>query len=140
LYHRLSIVTSLCLAINLNLAAKAANEPHDLDQFLYKEHDSTAHDSAEKKSSFLDSLRSFNDWPREKKVIALNLTAVGAMAAMGAVSWDYCSSSFHFHNEGWFNPDTPFGGADKLGHAFSAYAMADIYHSIYRSWGYWVGY
>jgi Predicted periplasmic lipoprotein (DUF2279) len=107
-----------------------------LDHFLYKEHDSTSHDSVEKKGSFLDSLRSFNDWPREKKVIALNLTAVGAMAAMGTVSWDYCSSSFHFQDEGWFNPDTPFGGADKLGHAFSAYALADIYHSIYRSWGY----
>jgi hypothetical protein len=31
------------------------------------------------------------------------------------------SSQFNFRNEGWFGADTPNGGADKLGHAFSFY-------------------
>ncbi|MBL7186021.1 MAG: DUF2279 domain-containing protein, partial [Phycisphaerae bacterium] len=76
------------------------------------------------------------DWPREKKVVVLNLAAVGVIAAAGSVSWDYCSSSFHFKDEGWFDPDTKFGGADKLGHAFSAYVLTGVYNNIYRKWGY----
>jgi hypothetical protein len=31
------------------------------------------------------------------------------------------SSHFHVNKEGWFGKDTPNGGADKLGHAFSFY-------------------
>lgn len=90
----------------------------------------------EENGSFLDSFLSFNDWPKEKKVVALNLTAIGAIAAVGSVSWDYYSSSFRFKGEGWFDPDTKFGGADKLGHAFSAYALTSFYNAIYRKWGY----
>ena len=35
-----------------------------------------------------------------------------------------------------FDPDTRYGGADKLGHAFVAYSFASIYNRIYRGWGY----
>ena len=93
-------------------------------------------DNERQKVTFPDSLKYFNDWPAEKKVTALNITAAGAAALIGAGSWDYCSSSFHFSDEGWFDPDTKFGGADKLGHAYSGYVFTDIYSSIYKRWGY----
>ncbi|MBL7185438.1 MAG: DUF2279 domain-containing protein, partial [Phycisphaerae bacterium] len=76
------------------------------------------------------------DWPREKKVVALNLAAVGTIAAVGSASWDYANSSFTTQNEGWFGHDTRYGGADKLGHAFGAYSLTAVYSSIYRHWGY----
>ena len=90
----------------------------------------------EEKLSFFGSLGSFNEWPRKKKTIALNTAVVGTVALIGAGSWDYCTSSFHFNDEGWFDPDTKFGGSDKLGHAFSGYALTNIYNSIYKHWGY----
>jgi hypothetical protein len=76
------------------------------------------------------------DWPKERKVIALNAVTVGTIAAMGFVGWDYGSHSFRTANEGWFDPDTNYGGADKLGHVFTCYALASVYNRIYRDWGY----
>lgn len=90
----------------------------------------------EGKDTFLGSLKSFDEWPRKKKVIALNVAAVSTTLIMGAASWDYCSSDFHFEDEGWFDHDTKFGGADKLGHAYSGYALTSFYNNIYRKWGY----
>lgn len=76
------------------------------------------------------------DWPRRKKVVALNLAVTGGLAVYGAFAWDYGSDGFYTHNEGWFGRDTRYGGADKLGHAWSAYALASVYNRIYRDWGY----
>jgi Predicted periplasmic lipoprotein (DUF2279) len=76
------------------------------------------------------------DWPREKKSLALNLGTVGVVTAIGLAQWDYGSADFHWEDEGWFDSDTRYGGADKLGHAFMAYSFASIYNNIYRSWGY----
>lgn len=76
------------------------------------------------------------DWPRQKKVLALNLATAGALAIYGAVTWDYGSNSFEIHDEGWFGRDTRYGGADKLGHAWAAYSLASVYSRIYRHWGY----
>jgi hypothetical protein len=79
---------------------------------------------------------SVGDWPREKKVIALNAATVGTIAAIGFVGWDYGSHSFRTANEGWFDGDTPYGGADKLGHVFTCYTLASVYNVIYKDWGY----
>lgn len=35
--------------------------------------------------------------------------------------WDKSSSEFRVRHEGWFEADSPNGGADKLGHGYSAY-------------------
>ena len=90
----------------------------------------------EKKESFFDSLSSFDDWPRKKKTIALNVASVATVMAIGTASWDYYSSSFDYLDEGWFDADTKYGGVDKLGHAFSAYALTDFYNHVYRKFGY----
>ena len=48
--------------------------------------------------------------------------APAGVALYGAANWwGGEPSSFHTVNEGWFGEDTYAGGADKLGHGFSAY-------------------
>jgi hypothetical protein len=79
---------------------------------------------------------SVKDWSRGTKVVALNAATVGTIAMIGFVGWDYGSHSFHTANEGWFDADTPYGGADKLGHVFTCYALASFYNHIYKDWGY----
>lgn len=86
-----------------------------------------------KKKSFIDS---FNELPRRKKAIYFNVGAVATTMVIGAASWDYYSSAFEFRNEGWFDPDTNYGGSDKLGHAFGGYALTSVYNSIYKKFGY----
>jgi hypothetical protein len=56
------------------------------------------------------------------------LAAVGAgLVAVGFRDWDWGNGSgFQFIEEGWFAKNTPHGGMDKIGHAFSTYVIADI--------------
>jgi hypothetical protein len=121
--HKFLIVVSFCLITKIGFAA------------VFEDAFYTDIKEGEKET-FLSSLKSFDEWPREKKVIVANLVAIGTILAVGSASWDYCSSDFHFKDEGWFDPDTKFGGADKLGHAYSAYALTSVYHNIYKKWGY----
>ena len=68
-------------------------------------------------------------------MIALNAVTVGTIVAIGVAGWDYGSHSFNTSNEGWFDPDTHYGGADKLGHVFTCYALASFYNRIYQGLG-----
>lgn len=53
--------------------------------------------------------------------------AFAGLTALGLFSWDWGSSkTFKVNDEGWFGEDTGSGGADKLGHAFSSYAMTNL--------------
>lgn len=53
--------------------------------------------------------------------------AFAGMTALGLNSWDWGSSkSFKSNPEGWFGKDTGSGGADKLGHAFTSYALTNV--------------
>ena len=79
---------------------------------------------------------SVKDWPRGTKVVALNVATVGVITAIGFAGWDYGSHSFNTANEGWFEADTPYGGADELGHVFTCYALASAYNRVYKDWGY----
>ena len=135
-YYPLLFVASLCLAMRTRLGAQGIADPCEQSGSALSRNLENPYPGLKEDGSLFDSLRSFNEWPREKKVVALNVTAVAAIAAVGSVSWDYCSSSFHFEDEGWFDPDTKFGGADKMGHAYSAYALSSVYNHIYRTWGY----
>lgn len=73
-------------------------------------------------------------WTRRRKVLALNIGVPLASFGFGAFAWDYGSASFSFENEGWFGRDTGYGGADKIGHAWVGYALANLYTTIYTSW------
>ena len=52
---------------------------------------------------------------------------VVGIAALGAKSWAWGSSHrFRVNPEGYFGRDTSSGGTDKLGHAFSSYAIDNL--------------
>lgn len=58
-------------------------------------------------------------------------------ALYGALNWwDDSSSQFRVRHEGWFNEDTPNGGADKLGHAYSFYVSTRLMRRGFQ----WAGY
>ena len=74
---------------------------------------------------------------RGQKSFLLNTGSIVAIFIYGLAKWDYGKSSFNFQNEGWFDRDsTKYGGADKLGHLWSSYALSHLYAYIYRKWGY----
>lgn len=53
--------------------------------------------------------------------------SVAGVTALGLSSWKWGSSkSFRWNPEGWFGEQTGSGGADKLGHAFSSYALTNV--------------
>ena len=76
------------------------------------------------------------DLPRETKVRNLNLLAAGTILTWGVLNWDYFQQSPQSANEGWFDQETDEGGADKLGHLYTTYALSHIYASIYSDWDY----
>jgi hypothetical protein len=135
-YYWLLVVASICLGMKTKLVAQDIIEPYEHYSFVSNESSDKSYSGLEKNGSFFSSLLSFNDWPREKKVIALNAATVGAITAAGVARWDYGSHAFRTANEGGFDSDTPYGGADKLGHVFTCYALASVYNRIYKGWGY----
>ncbi len=56
-------------------------------------------------------------------MLPLNVIGISAVAAYGIVVWDWGDTGFAFRSEGWFGEDTPYGGADKLGHAYAGAAI-----------------
>ena len=74
--------------------------------------------------------------PKEQKMLYTNLTAATAIAIWGLTTWDYGSAGFHTGDEGWFEQDSKYGGADKLGHFWATYAFSDALIGLYKSWGY----
>ncbi len=74
--------------------------------------------------------------PKEKKMLYTNATAAGALVVWGLIKWDYGSVDWGSADEGWFEKDSKYGGADKLGHFWSTYAFADALTGLYTSWGY----
>jgi hypothetical protein len=73
---------------------------------------------------------------RRQKTLLLNAGTMGAVLVYGFANWDYGESTFHFKDEGWFERDSGSGGADKLGHFWSSYALSHLYSYVYRKWGY----
>lgn len=78
----------------------------------------------------------WSDQPKEKKMLYTNLAAATAISAWGLVTWDYGSSGFYTSDEGWFEHDSKYGGADKLGHYWATYTFADALTGLYKNWGY----
>lgn len=60
----------------------------------------------------------------------------GYVLAQGIPKLFKDTSSFHFHDEGWFGKDTQTIGMDKLTHAFNTYLIAELlHHRIHRNTG-----
>ena len=69
------------------------------------------------------------------RVIYTNLIGAGFVTLWGVAFWDYFTISPQFHNEGWFEEDTKYGGADKMGHMYSTYLWSLGFGSLYEYWG-----
>jgi len=74
--------------------------------------------------------------PKEKKMLYTTTASAAAIGLWGLATWDYGSSGFHSADEGWFEEDSKYGGADKLGHFWATYAFSDALTGLYKSWGY----
>lgn len=70
----------------------------------------------------------------QQKVALSRLAGVGTILVWGVAQWDYGDEAFHVESEGWFQQDTPEGGADKLGHLYTGYVLSRIFGSLYRDW------
>ncbi len=75
-------------------------------------------------------------WTRQRKTAAINAALDLGIVAYGFANWDYGTQSPHAQSEGWFGSGTRYGGADKLGHASTAYGVTSGMFHIYESWGY----
>jgi hypothetical protein len=73
---------------------------------------------------------------RGQKTLLLNIGGMATVVAYGAWQWGYGKETFQFKNEGWFQRGSKYGGADKLGHFWSSYAVSHLYSYLYRKWGY----
>jgi hypothetical protein len=76
----------------------------------------------------------FSDWSKEDKALALNLGVGAAVLGWGVANWDYGAGGPRFQSEGWFDPETDEGGADKLGHFYSAYLFSHLFAGQYERW------
>lgn len=76
--------------------------------------------------------------PSETKhdILYTNLAGAALIVGWGAANWDYGSSSLYVSNEKWFEEDTKYGGADKVGHFYATYIIGSGLSSLYESWGY----
>ena len=74
--------------------------------------------------------------PKENKLLYTNLAAAALIGIWGFIEWDYGSGGWNEADEGWFERDSKYGGADKVGHFWSTYAFADALTGLYKSWGY----
>lgn len=75
-------------------------------------------------------------WTKERKVLGLNLALNGGMVVYGFSAWGWGTSGFSTTSEGWFEADTKYGGADKIGHAYTGYFISDLLAERYVAWGY----
>jgi hypothetical protein len=70
----------------------------------------------------------WSEWKEDVSAMSWETgSIVAGVTALGAHSWDWGSSKkFKVNSEGWFGDNTSSGGADKLGHAFSSYAINNV--------------
>jgi len=71
--------------------------------------------------------------PDNNSIYRVNLIGVGVVTAWGVANWDYFSRSPHAQPEGWFGADTDEGGADKIGHLYSSFAVTHGLSAYFKS-------
>lgn len=70
---------------------------------------------------------------RNRQVMNFTLAGTGVVAAWGVINWDYFSRKPLAKSEGWFAQNTNEGGADKFGHVFTTYAVAQGLSSLFEN-------
>jgi len=69
------------------------------------------------------------------RVLYTNLVGAAVVTAWGVAFWDYFTIDPVIGDEGWFQEDTKYGGADKFGHMYSTYLWSLGFASLYEYWG-----
>ncbi len=73
------------------------------------------------------SSQRYQNWQQAGKENWLEIGGLFAgITYLGVKEWAWGSAEFKFNSEGWFGMDTGSGGADKLGHLYSSYAMSEF--------------
>jgi len=80
-------------------------------------------------------VKPLTDEELRNRVIYTNLIGVGVIALWGTAYWDYFTTAPVSGDEGWFESDTKYGGADKLGHMYSGYLFSLGFSSLFEYWG-----
>lgn len=75
-------------------------------------------------------------WSKEDKALWLNLGVGAVVVGWGMASWDWGGGGPHLQDEGWLGRGTGEGGADKLGHMWSGYALSHLFAWQYDRWGF----
>lgn len=78
----------------------------------------------------------WSELDKSQRVTWLNVAGVGFITVWGTVNWEYGDRAPHAEREGWFGENTKHGGADKLGHSFTTYALSHALSWTYEGWGY----
>lgn len=69
------------------------------------------------------------------RVFYTNIAGAGLVTLWGSVFWEYFTTAPKMGDEGWFEDDTKYGGADKIGHLYSTYLWSLGFSELYQSWG-----
>lgn len=75
------------------------------------------------------------DQELKNRVLYTNLIGAGVIALWGTAFWDYFTTAPVAGDEGWFEFDSKYGGADKLGHMYSSYLFSLGFASLFEYWG-----
>ncbi|MDM8564726.1 DUF2279 domain-containing protein [Candidatus Halobeggiatoa sp. HSG11] len=67
-----------------------------------------------------------NDLKSTRTNLLISSVALGTALYGATAWWDDSSTTFKVRHEGWFDADTPNGGADKLGHGYSFYVSTRL--------------
>lgn len=71
---------------------------------------------------------------KSQRIFNVNMSGMAVITAWGITQWGYFDSSPHATSEGWFANETDNGGADKLGHFYTAYLASHGLAYLYKSW------
>jgi len=126
--HKAIIACSLCCSI----AATPLYAQESSEVIL----EPTAAITSEASSESVNDTGWWSNQPKEKKLLYTNIFAASLIGIWGLNEWDYGSADFHSADEGWFEQDSKYGGADKLGHFWATYAFSDALTGLYKHWGY----
>lgn len=83
-----------------------------------------------------DAQSAFDESVRTTKTIQLNAASSAIVLTWGILQWDYFQQSPKAESEEWFGRNTDDGGADKLGHMYTGYALTHLWGYLYRDIGY----
>lgn len=85
-------------------------------------------------ASSFDISSQWNDAPPQHRVNIINAIVISGIFGWGSEHWGFGEHAPHAEREHWFSARTKHGGTDKLGHAYTSYALSEALRAFYLSW------